>query len=70
MRYGRWEIVLFLFGMLMAEMDLINGTWEPSARQVKPETTVMRTGATKRDVPMMTMNRISEERNSRGIVHI
>lgn len=32
MRYGRWEIVLFLFGMLMAEVDLINGTWEPSAR--------------------------------------
>ncbi|KAJ9491165.1 hypothetical protein VN97_g2098 [Penicillium thymicola] len=32
MRYGRWEIVLFLFGMLMAEVDLINGTWELSAR--------------------------------------
>ncbi|KAJ5503408.1 Acyltransferase 3 [Penicillium fimorum] len=34
MRYGRWELVLFLFGMLMAEVDLINGTWEPSARPV------------------------------------
>ncbi|KAJ5142818.1 Acyltransferase 3 [Penicillium bovifimosum] len=32
MRYGRWEIPLFLFGMLMAEVDLINGVWEPSTR--------------------------------------
>ncbi|KAJ5579850.1 uncharacterized protein N7459_005835 [Penicillium hispanicum] len=28
MRYGRWDLVMFLFGMLMAETDLINGTWE------------------------------------------
>lgn len=28
MRYGRWDVVLFLAGMLMAELDLINGTWE------------------------------------------
>ncbi|KAJ5812026.1 hypothetical protein N7474_008327 [Penicillium riverlandense] len=28
MRYGRWDVVLFLFGMLMAEIDLVNGTWE------------------------------------------
>lgn len=28
MRYGRWDVVLFLSGMLMAEVDLINGTWE------------------------------------------
>ncbi|KAJ5225277.1 hypothetical protein N7468_006502 [Penicillium chermesinum] len=33
MRYGRWDVVLFLLGMTMAELDLINGTWErpPSA---------------------------------------
>lgn len=31
MRYGRWELVLFLIGMLMAEVDLINGTWERPA---------------------------------------
>jgi peptidoglycan/LPS O-acetylase OafA/YrhL len=38
MRYGRWDVVLFLFGMLMAEIDLINGTWEkPSqAAEEKP----------------------------------
>ncbi|KAL2870244.1 acyltransferase family protein [Aspergillus lucknowensis] len=28
MRYGRWDVVLFLSGMLMAEADLIQGTWE------------------------------------------
>lgn len=28
MRYGRWDVVLFLSGNLMAEADLINGTWE------------------------------------------
>lgn len=28
MRYGRWDVVLFLLGMAMAELDLINGTWE------------------------------------------
>ncbi|PYH93529.1 hypothetical protein BO71DRAFT_399650 [Aspergillus ellipticus CBS 707.79] len=28
MRWGRWDVVLFLFGMIMAELDLINGTWE------------------------------------------
>ncbi|KAJ5543312.1 Acyltransferase 3 [Penicillium sp. DV-2018c] len=32
MRYGRWEIPLFLFGMILAEVDLINGTWEPPSR--------------------------------------
>ena len=42
MRYGRWEIVLFLFGMLMAEVDLINGTWEPSARLAKDDKTTIR----------------------------
>ncbi|BDD63991.1 hypothetical protein MPDQ_006997 [Monascus purpureus] len=26
--WGRWDVVLFLCGMLMAEIDLINGTWE------------------------------------------
>ncbi|KAL2827433.1 acyltransferase family-domain-containing protein [Aspergillus cavernicola] len=33
MRYGRWDVVLFLSGMLMAEADLIQGLWEnrPSA---------------------------------------
>lgn len=28
MRYGRWDLVLFLSGNLLAETDLINGTWE------------------------------------------
>ncbi|KAL5342823.1 acyltransferase family-domain-containing protein, partial [Aspergillus crustosus] len=28
MRYGRWDVVLFLCGMLMAEADLIQGLWE------------------------------------------
>lgn len=28
MRYGRWDVVLFLSGMLMAESDLIQGLWE------------------------------------------
>lgn len=28
MRYGRWDMVLFLCGMLMAESDLIQGLWE------------------------------------------
>lgn len=34
MRWGRWEVVHFLFGMIMAELDLKNGTWEqPSAEE-------------------------------------
>lgn len=28
MRWGRWDVVHFLFGMIMAELDLKNGTWE------------------------------------------
>ncbi|GAB1217755.1 hypothetical protein ATERTT37_006996 [Aspergillus terreus] len=38
MRWGRWDVVLFLSGMLMAEADLINGTWErpPAAAEEKP----------------------------------
>lgn len=31
MRYSRWDVVLFLVGMLMAEIDLINETWERPA---------------------------------------
>lgn len=31
MRYGRWDVVLFLIGMIMAEIDIINGTWERPA---------------------------------------
>ncbi|OJD11975.1 hypothetical protein AJ78_07358 [Emergomyces pasteurianus Ep9510] len=27
-RWGRWDVVLFLSGMLMAEVDLIQGIWE------------------------------------------
>ncbi|OAX79637.1 hypothetical protein ACJ72_06043 [Emergomyces africanus] len=27
-RWGRWDVVLFLSGMLMAEIDLIQGIWE------------------------------------------
>ncbi|EER45226.1 hard surface induced protein [Histoplasma capsulatum H143] len=27
-RWGRWDVVLFLSGMLMAEVDLIHGIWE------------------------------------------
>ncbi|KAL3443506.1 acyltransferase family-domain-containing protein [Aspergillus insuetus] len=30
MRYGRWDVVLFLSGMLMAEVDLIQGLWDKS----------------------------------------
>ncbi|KAL2814313.1 acyltransferase family-domain-containing protein [Aspergillus granulosus] len=34
MRYGRWDVVLFLSGMLMAEADLIQGLWEkPSSAE-------------------------------------
>ncbi|PKY02050.1 hypothetical protein P168DRAFT_292164 [Aspergillus campestris IBT 28561] len=32
MRWGRWDVVLFLSGMLLAEADLINGTWERPPR--------------------------------------
>jgi peptidoglycan/LPS O-acetylase OafA/YrhL len=46
MRYGRWEIVLFLFGMLMAEVDLINGTWEQPTRPAADiEKTTIRFGS-------------------------
>jgi peptidoglycan/LPS O-acetylase OafA/YrhL len=31
MRYGRWDVVPFLIGMIMAEIDIINGTWERPA---------------------------------------
>lgn len=37
-RYGRWDLILFLIGMFMAEVDLINGTWE---RPVIPATNVV-----------------------------
>ncbi|KAJ5096010.1 hypothetical protein NUU61_005366 [Penicillium alfredii] len=30
-RYGRWDIIIFLSGMLMAEVDLMLGTWERPA---------------------------------------
>ncbi|OJJ44574.1 hypothetical protein ASPZODRAFT_694755 [Penicilliopsis zonata CBS 506.65] len=30
-RWGRWDVVLFLSGMLMAEVDLIHGIWENPA---------------------------------------
>ncbi|KAE8152606.1 acyltransferase family-domain-containing protein [Aspergillus avenaceus] len=36
MRWGRWDVVLFLGGMLMAEVDLINGTWERPTENEKP----------------------------------
>ncbi|KAB8275734.1 acyltransferase family-domain-containing protein [Aspergillus minisclerotigenes] len=36
MRWGRWDVVLFLSGMLMAEADLINGTWERPTEGEKP----------------------------------
>ncbi|EAW10319.1 acyltransferase family protein [Aspergillus clavatus NRRL 1] len=36
MRWGRWDVVLFLFGMLMAEADLLNGTWERPVGDEKP----------------------------------
>jgi peptidoglycan/LPS O-acetylase OafA/YrhL len=36
MRWGRWDVVLFLSGMLMAEADLINGTWERPSADEKP----------------------------------
>lgn len=46
MRYGRWDVVLFLVGMLMAEIDLINGTWEkpPNAAEEKPNIRLVRSG--------------------------
>ena len=28
-RWGRWEVVLFLAGMMLAEIDLITGIWDP-----------------------------------------
>ncbi|KAL4885559.1 acyltransferase family-domain-containing protein [Aspergillus karnatakaensis] len=37
MRYGRWDVVLFLCGMLMAEADLIQGLWEKSPCSVENE---------------------------------
>lgn len=40
MRYGRWDVVLFLAGMLMAETDLINGTWERPANSIDEKTTI------------------------------
>ncbi|KAA8648987.1 hypothetical protein EYZ11_000768 [Aspergillus tanneri] len=36
MRWGRWDVVLFLSGMIMAEADLINGTWERPSADEKP----------------------------------
>lgn len=38
MRYGRWDVVLFLVGMLMAEIDLMNGTWERPASATEDKT--------------------------------
>ncbi|KAI9931020.1 hypothetical protein MW887_010675 [Aspergillus wentii] len=34
-RWGRWDVILFLSGMLMAELDLIYGTWERSSTEEK-----------------------------------
>ncbi|KAJ5128813.1 uncharacterized protein N7443_005927 [Penicillium atrosanguineum] len=45
MRYGRWDVVLFLIGMIMAEMDIINGTWErPAGSNIIDEKTNIRLG--------------------------
>lgn len=38
MRWGRWDVVHFLFGMILAELDLINGTWERPAGEDKAST--------------------------------
>ncbi|KAK2752591.1 hypothetical protein FQN55_006704 [Onygenales sp. PD_40] len=35
-RWGRWDVVLFLSGMLMAEIDLIHGIWENTAPPPTP----------------------------------
>ncbi|KAK2809235.1 hypothetical protein FQN50_004071 [Emmonsiellopsis sp. PD_5] len=35
-RWGRWDLVLFLSGMLMAEIDLIHGIWENTAPPPTP----------------------------------
>ncbi|KAL1966430.1 hypothetical protein VTN77DRAFT_4572 [Rasamsonia byssochlamydoides] len=37
-RWGRWDVVLFLCGMFMAELDLINGVWShPTLAEEKPD---------------------------------
>jgi peptidoglycan/LPS O-acetylase OafA/YrhL len=36
-RYGRWDVVLFLSGLVLAEIDLINGIWSgPTLMPEKP----------------------------------
>ena len=46
MRYGRWDVVLFISGMLMAEVDLINGTWEAKPQPPPPPSPVLSTSST------------------------
>ncbi|KAL2001503.1 hypothetical protein VTN02DRAFT_1669 [Thermoascus thermophilus] len=35
-RWGRWDVVLFLCGMFLAEVDLINGIWDGPDLNEKP----------------------------------
>ncbi|OKL56650.1 hypothetical protein UA08_08230 [Talaromyces atroroseus] len=36
MRWGRWDVVLFLSGLVLAEIDLINGIWNTNTNTSKP----------------------------------
>ncbi|RDW81371.1 acyltransferase family protein [Aspergillus mulundensis] len=60
MRYGRWDVVLFLGGMLMAEADLIQGLWEkrPSEDAGDKEKRVWTSAATpQHQVPFRLLSR-------------
>jgi peptidoglycan/LPS O-acetylase OafA/YrhL len=39
MRWGRWDVVLFLSGLVLAEIDLINGIWNTDTNASKPAST-------------------------------
>ncbi|KKZ66412.1 hypothetical protein EMCG_07916 [[Emmonsia] crescens] len=40
-RWGRWDVVLFLSGMLMAEVDIIHGIWETPLSAPLPSSTTI-----------------------------
>lgn len=59
MRYGRWDVVLFLFGMIMAEIDIINGTWErPAGTNATDEKTNIRLGSNSRVITTVSRRKL------------
>ncbi|PGH12501.1 hypothetical protein AJ79_04245 [Helicocarpus griseus UAMH5409] len=52
-RWGRWDVVLFMAGMLMAEIDIMHGLWEQPSPPVRSSS-----------IPLRNMDRHDEDSNN------